>query len=79
LLFNFGLEYAVRKVQANQEGLEVNITHQILVDDDGVNIFGGSIYTTQEIGLEVNTEDTNYMVTCQDQHTGQNHNIHIGR
>jgi hypothetical protein len=72
LLFDFALEYAIRKVQENQVGLKSNGTHQLLNYADDVNILGDDIdainkntqtliYASKEIGLEVNTEKTKYM------------------
>jgi hypothetical protein len=69
LLFNFALEYAVRRVQINQDGLKLNGTQHHLAYADYVNILGGSVHTvkenaetlvvaTKETGLEVNADKT---------------------
>jgi len=48
LLFNFALEYAIRWVQVNQDGLNLNGTSQLLVYADDFNILGRSVHSIQE-------------------------------
>jgi len=48
LLFNFALEYAIRRGRVNQDGLKLNGTHQLLVYADDVSIMGTSMHTTRK-------------------------------
>jgi len=65
--------YAMRKVQANQQRLKWNMTHQLLVSADGVDLLGKDIDTikkntevllfiSKHIGLEANTEKTMFFL-----------------
>jgi hypothetical protein len=88
LLFNFALEYAIKKIQENQAGLKLNGTHQILSYADDVNLLENNIDTinkvtqtvidaSKEVGLEINVEETKYMLVSRDQNVGQCSDIKI--
>ena len=49
LLFNFALEYAIRRVQVNQDGLKLIGTNQLLIYADDFNILGGSVHTIKTL------------------------------
>jgi hypothetical protein len=67
LLFNFTLEYAIRRVQDNQEELKLYGTHQLLAYADDVNI----VDANKEVGLEVNPEKIKYMLMMRCKKAGK--------
>ena len=88
IAFQLCLQYAIRRVQVNQDGMKLNGTHHLLVyaDDVNIHVLGGSVHTvkkkaealvlvTKENILEVNADKTKYMVMSRDQKARRSHNI----
>jgi hypothetical protein len=78
------------RVQVYQDGLKLNRIHHLLAyaDVDNTSILGGSVQTmkentnalvaaSMEIGLEVNADNTKYMVMSRDKNAGKSHDINI--
>ena len=42
-LFNFALEYAIRRANANRKGFKLDGRHLLLVNTGDVNVLGGSV------------------------------------
>ena len=85
LLLNFVVEYAIRRVQVNQDDLKINGKHQLLAYADNFNILGGRVCTvkenaealvtaTEETGLEVNADKSKYLVMSH-QNAGRSHSM----
>jgi hypothetical protein len=76
LLFNFALEYAIRKVPENEVGLELNVTHQLLVIKESSETL---LEASRDIGLQINAEKTKYMIMSRHPNSGQNQNIRTAK
>jgi hypothetical protein len=88
LLFKFALQFVIKRVQVNQDGLKLYGTCRLLAYASDVNMLGGNVPNakyitdaledaTKDIGLEVNADKPRYMVMSGEQNAGRNDSIKI--
>jgi hypothetical protein len=88
MFFIVALEYAIRRVQEKQERIKLIGMPQLLGCADDVNVVGENIYTIQkkhrallytsdEVGLEVNPDKTKYMLMSRCKKAGQRYSIKV--
>jgi hypothetical protein len=85
LLFNFALEYVIKKIQENEEGLEFNGMHQLLAYAAADDILSKNmktikralLETIRDVGSELDTAKTEYMFVSHHRSAGLNHNLLI--
>jgi hypothetical protein len=78
IAFQHTLEYAIRKVQENQEVLEMNEIHHLLVCTDYVNLLsknidvtksntGNIVWASKTVGLKIKSERAKFLLMspCQ--------------
>jgi predicted RNA-binding protein len=73
LIFTYDLENAVWNVKEYHVGLEVNVSHQLLVyaEQKYKNaVKNRTAVASYEVGLEINTEKTKNMVMSRHQSVG---------
>jgi hypothetical protein len=86
LLFKYDIDYAIRRVQLNQNDLRLNGTHQLFVYAADVNVLGGRVHSikknakylvlaSKETGIEVNVDQTKYIVMSRDKNAERSDNI----
>jgi hypothetical protein len=83
LLFNFALKYAIRRVQEKQKGQKLNGTHTLMtivfwekILDTIQKNTGALLDASKEVGLEVNSEKSKYMLMSRKK-ARQKHSIKI--
>ena len=86
LLFNFALQYAITNVQIDQGSFKLNITRNLVVYADDINIVSGILCTmkkntealvvaSKKTGLQANADKTKYLVRSWEHNARRNHII----
>jgi hypothetical protein len=83
MLFNFALEYAIRKVHTNQNVLKLNGALQLLAYADGVTVLSGNMYentkalliASKDLYLKISVNETNVTSMTGKRNAEQSRNI----